>query len=251
MKKSEVVKPESENSEIESTESSNSENPTEPTSDNSSLDQIANTLADSMPEVQQHAIDQEQAKEEAQAEEWAEYRDTDGNPFDPNIHKTNKHGEPTLSTKGKLIKKPGRKAGGNGVTPKSVIGVKSEPKQSEEQKAAIQARASGTMAANLLMTLGVVVGGDEWHPVKDPNTGMDEKLMLESAFADYFEATGKTDIPPGLALTAAIGGYMLPRFTMPKTRTRMQKVKDWFIKKMADRKLRKHGLKAEKVDNKE
>jgi hypothetical protein len=72
--------------------------------------------------------------------------------------------------------------------------------------------------------------------------------MLESAFGDYFEATGKTDIPPGMALTVAIGGYMLPRFTMPKTRSRMGKVKDWFVKKLADRKLRKHGLKAEKVD---
>lgn len=244
MKKSEVAKPEPEKSE-------QIETPDEQTSDSTPLDQIANTLADSMPEVQQHAIDQEQANVEQQQAEWSEYRDTDGNPFDPNIHKTNKDGEPTLSPKGKLIKKPGRKKGGANNASQSVIGVKSEPKQSPEQAAAVQARASGTMAANLLMTLGVVVGGEEWHPVKDPNTGMDEKLMLETAFADYFEATGKTDIPPGMALTAAIGGYMLPRFTMPKTQSRMQKLKGWFVQKLADRKLRKHGLKAEKVDNKE
>ncbi len=254
-KKSEVVKPESENNnsetEIEKPESEQIEKPDEQTSDSTPLDQIANTLAESMPDVQQHAIDQEQANVEAQNAEWSEYRDTDGNPFDADIHKTNKEGEPTLSPKGKLIKKPGRKKGSATKNGQSVIGVKTEQKQSPEQAAAVQARASGTMAANLLMTLGVVVGGDEWHPVKDVNTGMDEKLMLETAFADYFEATGKTDIPPGMALTAAIGGYMLPRFTMPKTQSRMQKLKGWFVKKIADRKLRKHGMKAEKVDNKE
>jgi hypothetical protein len=130
----------------------------------------------------------------------------------------------------------------------SVIGNRQEVKADPEAQAKMQARASGKMAANLLMTLGVVAGGEEWQPLKDPQSGLDEKQMLESAFGDYFEATGKTDIPPGMALTVAIGGYMLPRFTMPKTRSRMGKVKDWFVKKLADRKLRKHGLKAEKVD---
>ena len=251
----EKSKSESENSEIENPDlSQNSEQPpgepNERTND-TSLDQIANSLADDMPDVQQHVIDHEQEKQDRVKNQWADLEDVDGNPFDPNIHKTNKSGEPTLSPKGKLIKKPGRKPGQN---KKSVIGginTPEQPKVSPEEQVRLTARASGTMAANLLITFGVVVGGDEWQPKKIESTGTDEKSMLEMAFADYFEATGKTDIPPGLALTAAIGGYMLPRFAMPKTKTRLQKFRDWIVKKWADRKLKKHGLKTQKVDNRD
>ncbi|AUR98301.1 hypothetical protein NVP1249A_07 [Vibrio phage 1.249.A._10N.261.55.B9] len=250
MSKSEIKKPESEQSESPIVEPKPSEAVQTETSSGGSLDNIANTLADSMPEVQEHAIEQEKAKTDAEREKWADLEDVDGNTFDPAIHKTNKDAEPTLSRTGKLIKKPGRKGGGGSSSGPSVIGVKQEAKPDPEQAARIQARASGKMAANLLMTLGIVAGGEEWQPIKDPTTGIDEKQMLESAFADYFEATGKTDIPPGMALTVAIGGYALPRFTMPKTRSRMQKVKDWVVRKIADRKLRKHGLKTEKTDEK-
>lgn len=250
MSKSEIKKPESEQSESPVAEPMSSETVQSEASPGSSLDNIANTLADSMPEVQEHAIEQEKAKTDAEREKWADLEDVDGNAFDPAIHKTNKDGEPTLSRTGKLIKKPGRKAGGASSSGPSVIGVKQEAKPDPDQAARIQARASGKMAANLLMTLGIVAGGEEWQPMKDEKTGIDEKLMLESAFADYFEATGKTDIPPGMALTVAIGGYALPRFTMPKTRSRMQKVKDWVVRKIAERKLKKHGLKVEKADEK-
>jgi hypothetical protein len=220
----------------------------------SSVDQIANSLADAMPQVQQHAIDQHLLETEEAENAYSDLEDAQGNKgvFDPAIHKTNKDGEPTLSTKGKLIKKPfSKKSNDAPHQTKSVIGGQSNKQTSPEQQLKIQSRASGAMAANLLMTMGVVIGGEEWHPMQDNNTGLNEKLMLESAFADYFEATGKSDIPPGLALTAAIGAYMLPRFTMPKTQSRLVKVKSWFARKIADRKLKKHGLKAEKVDNKE
>ena len=214
------------------------------------LDDIANTLADSMPEVQEHAINNEKVKNDAIKEKWADLRDVAGNPFDANIHKTNKQGEPTLSGTGKLIKRPKPKQ------PKesgSILGgaaiEKNKPQVVDNEAAAkLQGRASGKMVANLMLTLGVVVGGDEWQPMQDKTSGLDEKEMLETAFADYFEATGKTDIPAGMALTVAIGGYMLPRFLMPKTQTRLGRVKSWFIQKLADRKLRKHGLKSEKMD---
>lgn len=234
-----------------------SEKPDEPKSNDSntlSLDQIANSLADEMPEVQQHAIDHEADKQEQVKSQYADLEDVDGNSFDPSIHKVNKQGEPTLSTKGKLIKKPGRKSGQTAQGSKSVIGGVSAPEQpklSPEDQTRMMARASGTMAANLLLTVGIIAGGEEWQPKRIEAMGTDEKAMLETAFADYFEATGRTDIPPGLALTAAIGGYMLPRFTMPKTRTRISKLKDWIKKKWIDRKLKKHGLKTQKVDNKE
>jgi hypothetical protein len=126
-----------------------------------------------------------------------------------------------------LIKKPGRKPGqgasnASGST-KSHVGGGASSSIDKDAQNRMQARASGTMAANLVLQIGIVAGGEEWHPRRDEQSGLDEKMMLENAFADYFEATGKTDIPPGMALTVAIGAYALPRFTMPKTQSRLGK----------------------------
>lgn len=209
---------------------------------------IADNIISEMPEVQEHAIHTENMQQQQKMAEWADLRDTDGNSFDPKIHKTNKAGEPTLSTKGKLIKKPGRKAKPESERPQSVIGpsagthTPAAPTESEVAKQ--MARASGTVAANMVMQIGIVAGGEEWQPMKDEETGLDEKALMESAWADYFEATGKQDIPPGMALTVVMLGYILPRFTMPKTQTRLQKLKTWISEKWANRKLKKHGLKA-------
>jgi hypothetical protein len=213
---------------------------------NSNISAIGDTLAQSMPDVQEHAIAEEASKlSDAQAA-WADITDRQGSSFHPDTHKTNKAGEPTLTNQGNCIRRPKPKEGGAKQT-RSVIG--NQPGQpganetSPEQSAKIQARASGAMAANLLLTIGIVAGGEEWKPQKDVATGMDEKAMLEGAFSDYFEATGKTDLPPSMTLIVAIGAYSLPRFTMPKTQTRIGKLKSWVVKKLADRKLKKHGLK--------
>jgi hypothetical protein len=217
----------------------------------SNLDTIADNLSASMPDVQQHAIDQENNDEAARLEQYSDLKDASGNSFDPSIHKTNKSGEPTLSTLGKLIKKSGRKP--KDTPQKSSIGGRSsgatQPSPKEIQSA--QSRASGVMTANLILQIGIVAGGQEWYPVKDENSGLDEKSMLENAFADYFEATGKTDLPPATALLVAVGAYALPRFTMPKTKTRVQKltggIKAWLV----NRKLKKHGLKAKPTGERE
>lgn len=248
--KTETNKAETENENVTPTETQTETQPENKAGGSASLDNIANTLAQSMPDVQEHAINQEKEKNDKIAEQWADLKDVDGNPFNPEIHKTNKAGEPTTTAKGNLIKKPAKKGATGGTQNKSFVGSKPNTQTAPDPQQAIkmQAQASGKMTANLLMTLGIVAGGEEWQPMKDPTSGLDEKAMLESAFADYFEATGKTDIPPGLTLTLAIGGYMLPRFTMPKTQTRLGKLKSWIAKKIADRRLRKHGLKAEQVD---
>jgi hypothetical protein len=214
----------------------------EPSLAESQLDAIADDLTNSMPEVQQHAIEQESLNEKEKLAQYSHLTDVDGNSFDPSIHKTNKAGEPTTSTKGKLIKKAGRKASPQ-KTSSFVGGQGAQQSQREVQNG--QARASGIMTANLLLQVGIVMGGEEWYPQTDEASGLNEKSMLENAFADYFQATGKTDIPPNIALIVAVGAYVLPRFTMPKTKTRVQSlfggIKKWFI----NRKLRKHGLKAE------
>lgn len=213
------------------------------------LDSIAQQLSSSMPDVQEHAIEQERAQTEEAAAQYAEYVDKEGLPFDPSVHKVNKAGEPTLSTKGLLVRKPGRKAGGGQSAAGSVIG---RPQAAESPdpgpaREKAQARATGIVAASMLMQIGIVAGGEEWRPIHDDKSGLDEKAMLEGAFADYFEATGKTDLPPGMCLAIAIGGYALPRFAMPKTQTRVGKLKGFIKQWWIDRRLKKHGLKSSPI----
>jgi len=211
----------------------------------SSLDSIADDLITEMPQVQEHALEQERSDEAARLSEYDHLKDTDGFSFDPTKHKTNKSGEPTVTKLGKLIKKAAKKAQTGETKKKSFVGNNDPIPQSEDQIAKLQARASGTVAANLLMTMGIAFGGDEWQPRSDPNSGLNEKSMLENAMSDYFEATGKTDLPPSMVLVVAVGAYALPRFTMPKTQSRLSTLKNGIKKWWINRKLKKHGFKAE------
>ena len=167
--------------------------------------------------------------------EYADKRDSKGNPFDPDIHVTDDDGRPKLTKSGKLRMRPGRKSASN----VSVGPTSNAAGLSPQQK--LQARQAGDAAANSLIMLGVVLGGEEWHPIKDESTGLDEKAHLTMAFGDYFEAKEMTDIPPGVALTIAVSAYALPRFTMPQTKTRMQKFKEWTATKIAKRRMKKNG----------
>jgi hypothetical protein len=236
----------SDNPKTEKPEVQSAGNETEAPAKISSISAIGDTLAQSMPDVQEHAIQQEASKQDAVKQANNGITDRAGNSFDASIHKVNKQGEPTLTTHGNCILKPKSKSADRPAGGSFIGGRHNQPEPDKALQAQnAQSRASGAMAANLLLTLGIVIGGEEWKPAKDAGTGTDEKAMLESAFADYFEATGKTDLPPSMTLLVAIGAYTLPRFTMPKTQTRISKVKQWIVKKLADRKLRKHGLKAE------
>lgn len=212
------------------------------------LDSITDNLTSTMPEVQEHAIEEEQRQEDEKRSQWADLTDNKGNNFDPAIHRTDKEGNPSLSPKGKLMLKPGRKAG-------AVIGKKSVvsalPLVDEAEQKRQSARMAGIAMANSLITLGTLVGGEEWQPVKNDEYGVDEKNHLENAFSDYCETKNIDDFPPGIALTIAVSGYILPRFTMPKTKAKVTKsgniIKKWWV----NRKLKKHQLKAVDASSKE
>jgi hypothetical protein len=208
------------------------------------LDAITDDLISDMPQVQEHALEQERANDKQRSEQFADLRDVSGQSFDPTLHKTNSKGEPTTTKLGNLIKKGGgRKPKAEGA--KSSIGGVAPSVNPEEAALKAQARATGMVAANVLMTLGIALGGEEWQPRADPTTGLNEKTMLENAMSDYFETTGKTDLPPSMVLCVAIGAYALPRFTMPKTQSRLSKVKGGISKWFINRKLKKHGYKVE------
>lgn len=203
------------------------------------VSEIASALNQERSPVSEGAVAAHEAQQREQREAWADLRDADGNPFDPSIHATDsKTGEPSLTKNGKLRRRPGRKSG-SGQGTQSTLGKPSQPLGADQSKpdSIAQARATGTFAAGALITLGMALGGEEWKPVKTAEK--DERAFLESAFGDYFVAKGMTDIPPGIALTIAIGAYVGPRLTMPRTQSRMERLRVWAAKKIAERKARK------------
>ena len=205
------------------------------------VDSITEQLGSASPTPNDAAILAAAQKEDDAKAQYAEYRDSRGNRFDPEIHVTDSDGSPILTKLKKLRMRPGRKSGGtNAKKQTGSIALGTTQTQSgltASQK--MQARATGEAAAGALITLGVVLGGDEWNPQIDETHGLDERQNLSHAFGDYFEQKEMTDIPPGVALTIAISAYAIPRFTMPKTQTRMQRLKVWVAQKIAARKMRK------------
>lgn len=210
------------------------------------LQEIANELIESMPDVNQHVIESDNRVAQEGDSQHA-LLDRHGDSFDPDKHLIDGDGKPVLNAAGKLRLKKGRPKKGDDSPSQSKrieskIGVKPSPSfisQSQPVAPDVQARATGAAAANILITLSVQLGGDEFYPISRPDIGVDEKTLLEKSFGDYFQATGRTDFPPNVALMLVICGYLLPRFTMPKTRTRLERLKAWIVSVIAKRKSKK------------
>jgi len=211
---------------------------------------VAGELSQSMPEVQEHAVAQARAQAAAQAGMVSALpADKAGTRFDPALHATNDDGSPKLTATGAYAKKRGRKAGGPALSTMPASGPKPGiPGASAEALAtaaqAQAARSAGIQAAQLVFAVGVIFGGDEWQPRTDAKTGLDERAMMEGAMGEYFVSQGKTDIPPGIALTFCMLAYAAPRFAMPKTQSRVQTVKAKIVQWWTNRKLRKMGMQA-------
>lgn len=215
--------------------------------EHSEVDFLAENLIGGMSEVSEHVVENHIAQQNEQEQQNAAATDKRGDTFNPDIHAVDSDGNPKMTGSGYFAKKRGRKGGS---TAKSTIG--GVPQNEAQQPSAMdiqknKQRMAGSAAANSLIMVGMVLGGEEWNPIKNVEHGIDEKNNLETAFADYFEAKGMDDIPAGIALSIAIVGYAAPRFTMPKTQARSKsvfgKIKKWWI----NRKLKKHGFKADEI----
>ena len=219
------------------------------------FDEIADTLADSLPEVQQHAVDQHNAEETEQQNQQADtirqMEEKAGESFNPDIHATTSDGLPSVTKTGKFRKKAGRKAATSSSSGSSIGGVDSKPStMTPEQQAKVVSRANGRATAELIFAACTALGGKEWIPMKDDTIGIDDRAQMTDAWSAYYEATGKQDLPPGLIVGIACISYAAPRFTMPQTQTRAQKVVTWFKAKIANRKAKKHGLKVTPAEEK-
>lgn len=201
--------------------------------ENTGFDAIAADLAGSMPDVQQHAVDRATAQTaEIQRERDNAPTDAKGTKFDPALHAVDATGAPKKTATGEWAKKRGRKAGAqvSSTMPQKPGAATIAPAGVSPDQSAL-ARAAGVQAAELVFMVGMVAGGQEWAPRVDEKTGLDERGMMQKAVGDYFVATGKTDIPPGVALTLALVAYAAPRFTMPQTQSRVSRARDWLASK--------------------
>lgn len=182
------------------------------------LDDQASKAIDDKPPVSEHAIkaveDDAQSSIESEPETQPGIAPTgpvysptqSDTAFDPELHCVDANGQPIRTKAGGFRRKPGRKPGHlSGVIPGS------SSKADEVPQAA-------QLTVACLEILGRSVFGSEWEMLGD------EKPNLESAFRDYYYATGVIKIPPWLGLTIAIGSYAIPRFQMPGTQARIGKV---------------------------
>lgn len=181
-------------------------------------------VVDSLPDVQEHAINAEQSANPKPSTDPA------GQTFDPDKHASNADGSPRYTANGTFAKKRGRKGG---ASVKSSLGTASA---SSTQNSGHQL---GVQVAGLIFTAGQMFGGDEWAPKQDPESGTGEFEIMASTWGKYLEAKNMTDIPPGVLVAFVMLSYIGPRLFMPKTKNKIGKIKEWFALKIYRRRNQK------------
>jgi len=197
------------------------------------IEKEASELVDKMPEPQEHAI---RAEEQARPATFS-IVDRLGRPFDPAVHVTKPDGTPEVNVDGTIRQKRGRGAR----RPESRMGVPARPLSSPQ--------AAGTAIAEGIFSIGQLVGGEEWRPVLSAEHGIDERGSMRDAWVAYCEQKEITDVPPGVAVSLCVIGYIIPRFAMPKTKTRFETAKEWVGGKLGAWRGRKAGRNAARSDN--
>jgi hypothetical protein len=88
----------------------------------------------------------------------------------------------------------------------------------------------GSVAAQMTVQFGCMIGGDEWTP--QTVNGLNEMDILSTAYGNYFIANDYEDLPPGAALCIAVMGYALPRLSQPKTVSFFGRCSNWIKSKV-------------------
>jgi len=160
----------------------------------------------------------EKARESAAAPK-EELTDDEGNKFNPEIHLADAGGKPIINSRGYITKKRGRK---KGCTPNQKLHLpdgKAATLAQEAEQATVKRQQAAYISGVGFINIGVLIFGEEWLPEKAP---VDETGMIVQAFDDYYKVKGVADIPPGIALVIALGGYGIKRFAKPVTKTKLQ-----------------------------
>jgi hypothetical protein len=162
-----------------------------------------------MPEAQEHVIENIGTNQ------------TTENPipenFDKNIYEVDSNGKPVLTPTGRMKKKKKIKSEINGFQSDIV-----PPVNNNEQ----QARALGIVIANTIVTICISTFGDEFQPaiVKSDKGDvlMDQRKNLEEAWGNYCIARNMVNFPPEIVVIIAMGSYLIPPLTRPKTKEKIK-----------------------------
>jgi hypothetical protein len=195
----------------------------------------ANEILNAMPEPQQHAIDAA-AAEEIHVESDTQTGDADsaGEVWNPAVHSTGADGKGIKTAKGTW-----RRRRGAGTAPRSSKVYKpadnaaAEAAQKAQEVAAASARAAGCAIASSVFMIGRAFGGETWKPTPD------EVSANNDAWTAYCLAKGIHDFPPGLAVCICTLGYAGPRLFTPETKQRAGTIKQWFMVRIAKRRVKK------------
>lgn len=226
------------------------------------IDQLTGDILDGESEVSDHVVNQESVTDtvttdegKAQGEKPAEpaepadkypgLTDKHGRPFNPDIHFFDEKASfPRLNKTGKAagkiaikrnVKKPGKQSKvARPEKPKQEMAPKEKPEPGEEKaevkKSSMTPDMAAKVAAAVTFRMGVLIGGEEFEPRTDSQTGLNEAEFMRQSYKDYFEAKGVTEVSPGWILVIALTTYVAPRLTMPKTQTRIQRISKSFAK---------------------
>lgn len=199
---------------------------------------IGNDLINNMPDVQPHAVEAEKAEREQIEREYSTLVDKYGRSFDPSIHTTDSDGRPKISGRnGKLCIKPGK--GGGQSRPGTPGVTTNEPKVKTPELVNPAYMEAARATVDTVEALGMMIGGDEWRYIHDPDKGIDQRTAGYSVWSRYYEEKGIEDVPPGLAILMWSLAYALPNLVKPKTKSRLEKVKDWIKIKLFDRSIKR------------
>jgi hypothetical protein len=201
--------------------------PTE--NDSSIIDSIVGETTDNMPTPNEGAINEHKEEKEKQEQINNELFDSKGIGFDPSIHKVDSTGSPVLTLTGKLTRKPGRKQA-------SKLNIPSQAQTPAQSPENLEAKQSAVITVDCLLTFSQMFGGKDFAPRVDEKTGMDERVIMSGAFEKYYQAKGIGDIPPGVLLTVTLVGYFGPRFFLPETKSKLQKIKEFISYKFSKKK---------------
>ena len=130
--------------------------------------------------------------------------------FDPAIHRSDSNGNPLRNKDGSYSKKRGRRS-----TSKSM---------DNSKELACEAAAVSTV--DVIVATCIAIGGEEFIPILDEKNGVNETQRMVQAWRSYYAATGIKELPPWVGVAIATGSYAAKRVVMPKTKSRLQKLKD-------------------------
>lgn len=204
------------------------------------FDDLAQHLVGDVPEVQQHAVDAHNQKENEKIEKQeslAGERDSAGNLFDPLMHLVDDNGNPVLTKTGKYRKKnKSSRAINNGSEEEK------RQKQLEEQKAKeIESRVAAETVQDLKRNAYSAFLGynatDERH-----------KMHVDTT-TQYFVEKGGVKLSPLHTLMLLEGAMMVEAVRTEKGKQKVVSVKEWLVQKYVKFKLRKGKKNGARVDS--